>query len=219
MADTPLDLCQVACTGAARRACAGSHPWGRPPGRAPPSGHRPRRCLTPMARNSAAICWGDRPPSFFCPPVIATASLIEDLVGDVHTGGERGADRLDAGMVVGAVAEILEHVIAGGKRRLADPVRALAPHMGVAERRPVHPLRHVVAADPGIGAMPLGHLGRGVVRAAGAEIGQTRGQILGIVGLAGFGQTGPPARIASVPRPSSTRISPIFSAIITGSSA
>ena len=34
----------------------------------------------------------------------------QDLVGDVDARGDRGADRQVAGMVVGAVAEILEHV-------------------------------------------------------------------------------------------------------------
>ena len=37
--------------------------------------------------------------------------------------------RQRAGMVVGAVAEILEDVLALGERRLADPLRALAAHL------------------------------------------------------------------------------------------
>ncbi len=56
----------------------------------------------------------------------------QDLVGDVDAGRGRGADRQIAGMVVGAVAEILEHVAALRERRLADPVRALAAHLGEA---------------------------------------------------------------------------------------
>ena len=36
--------------------------------------------------------------------------VVEDLVGDVDAGRDRGADRQIAGVVVGAVAEILEHV-------------------------------------------------------------------------------------------------------------
>ena len=42
---------------------------------------------------------------------------------------EREADRQRAGVVVGAVAEILEDVRALGERRLADPLRALAAHL------------------------------------------------------------------------------------------
>ncbi len=34
-----------------------------------------------------------------------------------------------AGVIVGAVAEILENVIALGERRFADPVGALAAHL------------------------------------------------------------------------------------------
>ena len=41
----------------------------------------------------------------------------------------REAQRQDAGMVVGAVAEILEDVLALRERRLADPLRALAAHL------------------------------------------------------------------------------------------
>ncbi len=106
----------------------------------------------------------------------------QDFVGDVGVGGDRGADRHVAGMIVGAVAEILEDVIAVGERRLADPVGALAAHMRIAERRAVHPLRHIMAADAGIGAHAFRHHGRGVVRAAGAEIRNALGDVLGFGG-------------------------------------
>ncbi len=66
----------------------------------------------------------------------------------------------------------------GRERRLADPVRALAPHLGEAERRAVHPLDHVVAADARIGAASFRHHGRGIVRAAGAEIRNTHRDVL-----------------------------------------
>ena len=62
-------------------------------------------------------------------------------------------------MVVGAVAEILEDVVAGRERRLADPVGALRAHLGVALGAAVHPEHHVVAADAGIGARALRHDG------------------------------------------------------------
>ncbi len=103
----------------------------------------------------------------------------QNFVGHIHAGSDRGADRHIAGVVVGAVAQILEHVRALGERRLADPVGALAAHLGVAERLALHPLRHVVAADAGIGAAAFRHAGRGVVRAARAEIGNAQGDIGG----------------------------------------
>ena len=96
----------------------------------------------------------------------------QDLVGHVDAGGDGAADRHVAGVIVGAVADVLEHVRARAERRLADPVGALAAHLRVAERLAVHPLRHVVAADAGIGARALRHLRGCVVRAAGAEIGR-----------------------------------------------
>ena len=54
--------------------------------------------------------------------------------------------------------------------------------MGEAQRLAPHPLNHVVATDPGIGARALGHHGRAVVRAAGAEPRQALGDVLGVVG-------------------------------------
>ncbi len=104
----------------------------------------------------------------------------QDLVGHVHAGSGRGADGEIAGMVIGAVAQVLEHVLALGKRRLADPVGAFAAHLGEAERLAVHPLRHEVAADAGIGAAAVRHAGGGVVRAAGAEIGDALGDVGGL---------------------------------------
>ena len=106
----------------------------------------------------------------------------QDFVGDVGVGGDGGADRHVAGVIVGAVAEVLKDVRAGGERRLADPVRALAAHLGVAERRTVHPLRHEMAADAGIGAHPFRHHGRGIVRTAGTEIRNALGDVAGLGG-------------------------------------
>ena len=74
-------------------------------------------------------------------------------------------------MVVGAVAQVGEDVLGLGERRLADPGRALAAHLGEGHGLAVHPLNHVVAADAGQRPAALGHPGRAVVRAAGAEIG------------------------------------------------
>ena len=95
----------------------------------------------------------------------------QDLVGDVGLGVDRPAQRQRAGMVVGAVAEILEHVLARGEAGLADPVGALAAHLRIAVGAPIHELRHEMAADAGIGARALGDHGRAIVRAARAEIG------------------------------------------------
>ncbi len=104
----------------------------------------------------------------------------QDLVSDVGLSVDRPADRQHAGMIVGAVAEILEDVLALREGRLADPVRAFAAHVGEALGRAVHPLRHEMAADAGIGAHALRHAGGGVVRAARAEIGNAESRILGV---------------------------------------
>ena len=94
----------------------------------------------------------------------------QDLVGHVHAGGHRGANREDAGMRVGAVAEVLEHVLGLGERRLADPSRAFPAHLRVRDGVAVHPRGHEVAADAADGAAAFGHARRRVVRAARAEV-------------------------------------------------
>ena len=98
--------------------------------------------------------------------------VVEQLVGDVHAGGHRRAHGQRAGVVEGAVAEVLDEVAVLGERRHADPLRALAAHLrdagdlalalGVEQD-------HRVAADPAAHERALGRLDRRVVRAAGAE--------------------------------------------------
>ena len=102
--------------------------------------------------------------------------VVEDLVGDVDAGRAREAQRQHAGVVVGAVAEVLEDVLALRERRLADPLRALAAHRGEADGVAVHPQRHEMTADAGAGDRAFRHLGRAVVRAAGAEERRARGR-------------------------------------------
>ena len=81
--------------------------------------------------------------------------VVEDLEGHVDAGRPRGADGQAARVDVGAVAEVLEHVRRLGERRLADPVGALPAHLGEPFGAAVHPVRHVVAADAGVGARAL----------------------------------------------------------------
>ena len=58
--------------------------------------------------------------------------VVEDLEGHVDAGRPRRADGQAARVDVGAVAQVLEHVRGLGERRLADPVGALAAHLGEA---------------------------------------------------------------------------------------
>ncbi len=113
--------------------------------------------------------------------------VVEDLVGDVDLGGDRGADREAAAVVVRAVAEVREDVLLVGERRLADPRHAFAAHVRERRRPAVHPDRHHVTADAGRGAAAFGDVGRRVVRAARAEVGNAleRDLRLGERGLLG----------------------------------
>ena len=99
--------------------------------------------------------------------------VVKNLVGDVDAGRRRRPQRQQAGMGVGAVAEILKDVRFVGEGRLTDPGHALGAHMRDRRGAPAgHRQRHAVAADAGHRAAAFRHLGRGVVRAAGAEIGR-----------------------------------------------
>src|SRR5205807_316399 len=62
----------------------------------------------------------------------------KNLESDVDAGGDGEADREDAGMIVGAVAEVLKHVRPLRERCLADPVRPFATHLGKALGGTVH---------------------------------------------------------------------------------
>ena len=97
--------------------------------------------------------------------------VVQDLVSDVHFSGHRGADGQDAGVEVGAVAQVGEDMAGGGERRLAQPGDAFAAHLGEGLGAVgLDPVRHVVAADAGHRAAAVRHLGAGVVRAAGAVV-------------------------------------------------
>ena len=102
--------------------------------------------------------------------------VVEDLERDVHPGRQGGADRQRAGVEVGAVAQVLEYVRGVAERRLANPGRAFAAHLGVGVGRPVrHPSGHVVAANAAQRVAAFRHPGRAVVRASGAEVGRAQG--------------------------------------------
>jgi hypothetical protein len=96
--------------------------------------------------------------------------VVEDLVGHAHLRRHGGADREQAGVEVRAVAEVGEDVLLVRERRLADPRRALRPHVREGGGLAVHPHRHEVAADARRGAAAFGDARGSVVRAAGAEI-------------------------------------------------
>ncbi len=98
----------------------------------------------------------------------------QDFIGDVDTGRDGGAHRKRPGMVIGAVAQILEDVLGIGKGGLPDPGDTFAAHMGKGFGRTVHPVDHVMAPDPGHGTAAFGHLGRAVMRATRAEPRNTR---------------------------------------------
>ena len=74
-------------------------------------------------------------------------------------------------MRVGAVTEVLKDVGFASERCLTDPGHALGAHMRDGRGAPAWDREgHPVAADTGHRAAAFRHLGRGVVRAAGAEI-------------------------------------------------
>ena len=103
--------------------------------------------------------------------------IVEDLVGHVRAGGHRSADRETAGVRIGAVAEIDEHMVLVGRPVLADPADAFAAHLARHVGLPVrHEVRHVMAADAGQRAAAFRHHGGGIVRTAGTEVRRAHGR-------------------------------------------
>ncbi len=97
--------------------------------------------------------------------------VVENLIGNVHTGGNRGPNGENTRVEVGAVTQVLEDVPGVSERRLANPRRPLAPHLRERMGLPIrHPGRHVMAAYAAKGVAAFRHFGRGIVGAAGTEV-------------------------------------------------
>ena len=74
--------------------------------------------------------------------------VIENLVGNRIFGRHRLPDRQQAGMLIGAIAEIGENMFCDGEGRLPGPSGAFAAHLGKSLRRlGIEPGRHVMTAD------------------------------------------------------------------------
>ncbi|MNI03962.1 hypothetical protein D3C73_568750 [compost metagenome] len=100
--------------------------------------------------------------------------VVEDLVGDVDAGRDRLADRQRSAVEIGAVAQVLEHVLGIGEGGLPGPRHAFATHVGEGVGAAVHPGHHVMATDAGQRTRAFRHGGGGVVRAAGAVVRNAR---------------------------------------------
>ena len=102
--------------------------------------------------------------------------IIQNLVGHVRAGGDRGADGKAAGMGVGAVAEIDKDVRFVRRPVLADPGDAFAAHLAGHVGFPVrHEIRHIVTANTCQRARAFRYDGGGIVRAAGTIVRCTEG--------------------------------------------
>ena len=111
------------------------------------------------------------------PPGHRHGVVVENLVGNVDTGRDRGANGEQAGVKVSAVAEILKYVASIGERRLSEPGRAFAAHLREGLGAAIHPGGHVVTADTAVSNAAIGHDGRGIVRTAGTEPGLALGTV------------------------------------------
>ena len=97
--------------------------------------------------------------------------IEQNFVGDRNVRRYCRANRQQARVIVGTIANVGEHMLLIGKRRLANPRHALAPHLREHLRVAPHPGDHVVATNARHATRTLGHTRGGVVRATGAEPG------------------------------------------------
>ena len=102
-------------------------------------------------------------------------TVHQQLVGDVGIGGDAGADRQAARVVVGTVAEVLHEMLVLDVTLHAGPQLAFAAHLAQADvgadffLGACHGQRR--AADPHAHQRAFGHDSRAVVRTARAEVG------------------------------------------------
>jgi hypothetical protein len=89
--------------------------------------------------------------------------VVQNLIGDVYTRSHALANRQNATVEVGAVANVGKDVLVGAEGLLAAPWYALTTHLGEARGAAVHPEAHEVAANAGHGARAFGNFGGGVV--------------------------------------------------------
>ena len=78
-------------------------------------------------------------------------------------------------MIPRPLAQVLEHMPSAVELLHHRRRHALAPHLGISTCVAPHPACHHMTPDPAHRAAALGHFGRGIVRAARAEIGRARG--------------------------------------------
>ena len=99
--------------------------------------------------------------------------VIKNLECDVGAGCYGCANRQEPRMKIGTIADVLEYVLARTEGRLPDPARPFRAHLCVAGSLAIHPLRHVVTADPRQGPTAFGNTGGCIVRTARTEVRQT----------------------------------------------
>ena len=75
--------------------------------------------------------------------------IVQHLVGEVRPCRDGLADRQNAGVEIGAIAQVDKAMRLRGIAADRRPRHTLGPHMGEGLGRPVHPLRHEMTADPG----------------------------------------------------------------------
>src|SRR5260221_2376718 len=96
--------------------------------------------------------------------------VVENLLGDIHTRSGGSTHRQQSGMVISAVADVLEHMRCFDERCFADPACTLTAHLRIAGGAAIHELRHEVTANARQRARTFGYEGAGIVRTAGTEV-------------------------------------------------
>ena len=95
--------------------------------------------------------------------------VVQNLVSDVDASGNALADGQDAAVKISTITDVGKHVFFVAEVLLANPRRALTPHLRKANGAAVHPHAHEMTTNARHGARTFGNFGAGIVGTTRAE--------------------------------------------------
>ena len=89
--------------------------------------------------------------------------VVQNFVRDVHASGNALTDCQDTAVKISAIPDVGKHMFLMAEVLLANPRRALAPHLRKTNRAAVHPHTHEMATNARHRTRSFGYFGAGIV--------------------------------------------------------